>query len=105
MIFAMISGALFRDPEAKAGKNGGAFVAATLKHLDGGRSQFVRLTAFDPEARAELAGLGKGDALAIVGRLSTEIFKPENGEPRVSLSIIADRILPLRKQDTQRKSR
>ena len=96
-IIALLSGSLHKDPETKTGKNG-PFVCATLKHLDGGgHPQFARVVAFDQEARDELASLSKGDGLAVTGRLEAEIYSPEGEPPRVSVSLIADRVTPLRK--------
>jgi single-stranded DNA-binding protein len=95
-ILALVTGSLFRDPERREGKNG-PFLCATLKHLDGGHAEFVRVLAFDDEARGELGALAKGDALSVTGRLETELFEKEGHPPRVSLTIFADRILPLKK--------
>lgn len=105
MILAMINGALYRDPEARTSKSGGEFVAATVKHLDGGRTQFVRVVAFDAEPRADLAGLGKGDALTVTGRLEAEVYEKAGEPPRVSMSIVADRVVSLRRQDAGQKGK
>lgn len=95
-ILSLVSGTLHRDPETRAGKKGD-FTIATVKHLDGGgRAQFVRVTAFDPDAAAELAGLSKGDAVTVTGRLEAEIYQKDGEPPRVSLSIVAERVVALK---------
>jgi single-stranded DNA-binding protein len=68
-----------------------------VKHLDSGHAQFVRIVCFEADAAAELASLSRGDGLTITGRLDAEIYAPEGQKPRVSFSVVADRITPLRK--------
>lgn len=95
-ILAMISGSLHKDPETKTTKGGAPFVSATVKHLDGGHAQFVRIVAFDVEARDELAALSKGDGVTVTGRLEAEAYQKDDAPARVSLSIIAERVTVLK---------
>jgi hypothetical protein len=63
---------------------------------DGNNFQFVRFVAFSESVQGELLRLTDGDALSIQGALKAELYRHDGGEPKVSLSIIADHILPLR---------
>jgi single-stranded DNA-binding protein len=97
MIFALISGQLFRNPKSCTSKGGRAYTAATVKISDATGSQFVRIMAWSDHARAELEPLQDGAALSISGKLEAQLYAPNGAEPRVSLSIIADQVLVLKK--------
>jgi Single-strand binding protein family len=97
MIAALISGSLFRPPEQRTAKSGKPFIMASVKIKDGDSIQFVRLFAFSESAQAELARLAEGDALTAQGSLKAEVYEA-NGEHRVSLTLIADAVLPLRRE-------
>ncbi|MGO8738796.1 single-stranded DNA-binding protein [Rhodoblastus sp.] len=96
-IFALVSGSLFRDPKSQISKAGKPYVTATIKVSDGTESSFVRVTAFSDGVRAELVGLKDGAAISVTGRLKAELYDPGNGAARVSMSIIADQVMVLRK--------
>jgi single-stranded DNA-binding protein len=97
--FALISGSLFKAPERKVSKNGNAFATATIKmRADDNKSEFWRLVTFSETAVEELMRLGEGDNLSAQGQMKAELYQPEGKEPRVSLSIIADTVQPLRAQ-------
>jgi single-stranded DNA-binding protein len=101
---ALVTGVFFRAPEQRTSKAGKPFVTATIRVKDGDASQFWRITAFSESAQAELMRLGEGDALAVQGSFRAELYQPEGGEPKVSLSIIADRVLALRQPPKERKA-
>jgi single-stranded DNA-binding protein len=96
MIAALVQGTLVRAPEQKTSKAGHSYVSATLKVRDGDATQWVRVTAFSNTAQADLLRLADGDALSAQGRLSAEIYTGIDNIPKISLSIVADQILPLR---------
>ncbi len=102
-IQALISGSVFRKPEKKISKNGKEFTAGTLRCQDGESFQFVRFVAFSESAQAELMRLDDGDSVSVQGPLKAELFTPEGGEARVSLSIVAAQALPLRAPPRERK--
>jgi single-stranded DNA-binding protein len=104
MTYALVSGSLFRAPEQKTSKAGKPYVAATIRAKDGEESQWWRVTAFSETAQAELMRLVDGDACSIQGAFKAELYQPEGGEPKVSLSIIADRVLALRQPPKERKA-
>lgn len=97
--YALISGALFRAPEQKTSKGGKSYAVATVKaRADDNRSEFWRLTVFSESALTELMRLREGDSVSVQGPMKAELYKPEGGEPRISLSLIADSVQPLRAQ-------
>ncbi len=95
-ILALVSGQIFKAPESRTSKNGKAFVSGTLRFKDDESSQFVRFVAFSESVQAELMRLVDGDSLSVQGAMKAVMYQPEGGEPRVSLSIIADQVLSLR---------
>jgi single-stranded DNA-binding protein len=102
--FAIVTGALFRAPEQRTSKSGKPFVTATIRAKDGEASQWWRITAFSETAQAELMRLVDGDACSVQGAFKAELYQPEGGEAKVSLSIIADRVLALRQPPKERKA-
>jgi single-stranded DNA-binding protein len=102
-VFALVTGQLFRAPEQRTSKAGKPFTTATIRAKDGDASQWWRVTAFSETAQAELMRLGDGDACSVQGAFKAELYQPEGGEPKVSLSIAADRVLALRQPPRERK--
>jgi single-stranded DNA-binding protein len=105
MIHALISGTLFRAPDERIAKSGKSFVTATVKIRDGEGSQFIRATAFSNSAQSELLRLSDGDALAVQGRLTTEIYAAADGSNKISLSVIAEHVLALRQPPKKREAK
>jgi single-stranded DNA-binding protein len=101
----LATGTLTKAPESRVSKNGHAFVMATLRVTVGNEAQFWRLFVFSESAQAELMRLGEGDALACQGVPKFELFRPEAGEPRVSLSLTVDHVLALRQPPKERKKK
>jgi single-stranded DNA-binding protein len=101
----LLQGSLAKAPESRVSRQGNAFSMATLRVSNGNESQFWRLFVFSESAQAELMRLGEGDALACQGTPKFELFRPEAGEPRVSLSITVDHVLALRQPPKERKKK
>ena len=57
MIFALVTGVLFRAPEQRTSKAGKPFVTATIRAKDGEASQWWKVAAFSESAQAELMRL------------------------------------------------
>ena len=89
----LISGKLFRDPEAKTSRGGKPYTLATVKVGQGEDVQWWRVMAFGDADRDELISLRNGDAVAVSGPLKAEMYAPNGNEPRLSLSVMADRII------------
>jgi single-stranded DNA-binding protein len=93
--YALIAGQLFRAPERRTSKAGKPFVTATIFVKDGEAAQWWKLLAFSESAQAELMRLADSDALSVQGQLKAETYE-KDGVTRLSLSVIADRVLALR---------
>jgi single-stranded DNA-binding protein len=102
--FAVVTGSLFKTPEKRTSKAGKPFVTATIRAKDGDASQWWRVTAFSEGVQTELMRLADGDAVSVQGSFKAELYQPDGGEPKVSLSIIADRVLALRQPPKERKA-
>lgn len=100
----LLTGALFHAPEQRISKAGKPFVTATVRVKDGEAAQWFRVSAFSESAQAELMRLGDGDALAVQGAIKAELYTPGGGEPRISLSIVADQVLTLRQPPRTKKA-
>lgn len=102
-VFAILSGTLFKAPEQRQSRNGNSFATATMKVASGSDAQFWRVFVFSESAQSELMRLQQGDALSVQGVPKFELYRPDNGEVRVSLSLTADHILALRQPPRERK--
>jgi single-stranded DNA-binding protein len=101
----LVTGSLFRAPERRTSKAGRPFVVATLKVRDGDALQFWRITVFSESAMTELHRLREGDSLSVQGAFKAELYKPEGGEPKLSLSMVADHVLAVRQPPKERKAK
>ncbi len=99
----LLQGKLERAPETRVSRNGNQFAISTIRVSAGNELQFWRVFVFSESAQTEIARLGEGDAVAVQGTPKFEIWRPENGEPRVSLSVTADHVLALRQPPRERK--
>jgi single-stranded DNA-binding protein len=104
MIYALVSGALFKASEARTSKAGKPFVTATIRAKDGETTLWWKVVAFSESAQAELMRLGDGDAVSVQGSFQVELYTPDGGETKLSLSIVADRVLALRQPPKERKA-
>jgi single-stranded DNA-binding protein len=105
MTAALVAGALFKTPEQKTSKTGKPFVTATIKVRDGEAFQWWRITVFSESAQAELMRLGEGDVLSAQGHLTAGLYTKDNGETKITFSIVADHILALRQPPRERKAK
>ena len=104
MIAVLVHGALHRMPESRMSKAGKPFAMATLTVNEGSARQFVKCFAFGETAQAELMRLKEGEQVAVQGSLKAGVYTPTDGEPRVSLAISADHVLPLRQPPRTKKA-
>jgi single-stranded DNA-binding protein len=105
MITALVTGALFKAPESRTSKSGKPFVTATIRAKDGDAMTFIRIVAFYETVQAELLRLREGDSLSVQGAFKAELYKPEGGEPKLSLSMVADHVLALRQPPKDRQAK
>jgi single-stranded DNA-binding protein len=101
--FAIVTGALFRAPERRVSKSGKPFVTATIRVKDG-EVQWWKIVAFSEGVQTELMRLGDGDALSVQASFKAALYRPDVGELKVSLSIIADHVLALRQPPKVRRA-
>lgn len=82
--------------EARTTKAGRAMAVLTTVVTDSGTDDAVWCTVLAFEDLAErLAGLTKGAEIYAKGRLKADLYTPEGGEPRVSLTLMASSIEPM----------
>jgi single-stranded DNA-binding protein len=105
MIAVLVTGALFKAPEGRTSKSGKPFVTATIRAKDGDAMTFIRIVAFSETAQTELLRLREGDSLSVQGAFKAELYKPEGGEPKLSLTVFADHVLALRQPPRERKTK
>ena len=105
--FVLVTGVLFKPAEEKtSSKTGRTFVSATLKCGETGDAEFWSITAFSQSAQAELLRLGVGDALSAQGKARFELWHPrDGGEVKISRSLFADAVLPLKAALRERKKK
>jgi single-stranded DNA-binding protein len=94
MIHALTTGVIFREVEQRTSKAGNASSTATIRLRDG---MFARVTVFGESAQ-DFLQLRYGDAVAVHGKLKAELY-----QGKISLSIVADKVLPLREEQEGRK--
>jgi single-stranded DNA-binding protein len=95
--FALVTGTLWKNPEQRtSSRTGKLFTVATIRAgSDDSVSDFWSITAFSESAQAELLRLSAGDALSAQGKARFELYTSNNGT-KISRSIVADAVLPLR---------
>jgi single-stranded DNA-binding protein len=93
--YALVSGALFREPERRMSKAGKPFMTATIRTKDGESTQWWKLVAFSETVQAELMRLADGDAISVQGAFKVETYE-KDGVTKISLSVVADHVLALR---------
>jgi single-stranded DNA-binding protein len=99
---ALISGKLQNDPATRPTRNGGQVTFFKLRVANGASLEWWDVSTFSDTARAELEGLGEGDALSAVGALRVETYE-HNGEKRIALKLTADRVLVLKPKPKEAK--
>ncbi len=100
---AFAAGELIRDPEARAGANGNPYVTALVRVGEA----LVSVTAFDDTLRERLAGLERGEMIAVSGRLQARPYLDRDGKPQAGLSILAGEIMtaPARRSQAAARAR
>jgi single-stranded DNA-binding protein len=99
----LVTGALFRAPEQRTSKAGKAFWTATIKAKGDDALAWWKIIVFSESAGADLLRLSDGDAVSAQGALRVETYD-KDGMTKVSLTCIADAVLPLRAAPKERKA-
>lgn len=102
---ALIVGALFKAPEVKTSKAGKPYATATLKVVVGSdAAEFWQLLVFPEAAQSEVMRLRAGDKLSAQGRFTCEPYVARDGATKISRTLFADAVLPLRAAPRERRS-
>jgi len=91
----LITSGLQRAAEQKTSASGKPYTIATLRVKADDAQQFFRVMAFDPELQTALLDMKSGDGVSVTGRLSAELYTGKDNQPRLSLSVMADQVLPI----------
>ncbi len=98
MIRAQLGGRLASDPVSKTSAAGKPYAHANVRaDTDGESATWARLLAFG-DAADRLLSLRRGDAFSAVGQLKVGLYRPENGEVRLDLTLLADELLSVRRK-------
>ena len=93
----LLTGRLTRDPEMRSlasGKNVTTFTVATNEFLGGGREKAEYTSVVTWDRLAEIAGayLGKGQQVAIEGRLQTRSWDDDRGQRHWKTEVVANHV-------------
>jgi len=102
-VHVLVQGAIYGPPKAQNARNGNPFVTFAVRVQTGGESAFWRILVFGETAREQAAALRDGDAVAVRGVPRFDIYAPPGKAARVSLSVMAEGILPLKAPPRERK--
>jgi hypothetical protein len=94
---ALISGSVQRIEHLLTRDTRKPFASVKVRFKNDGEVVICGVLFYAPSLLAELVGVGEGDAVSVVGSLRCKIFEAQSG-PRVSLTMIADKMLVLRRQ-------
>lgn len=90
-VTALITGKLVSQPEQRTGSSGKPFTTARMLAGTEDENVPVSIIAFGPAAE-QLAALGKGDTVALAGRMKPKVWL-KDGEPMVALDMVVDGLL------------
>ena len=93
----LLTGRLTRDPEMRSlasGKNVTTFTVATNEFLGGGRekAEYTAVVTWDRLAEVAGAYLGKGQQVAIEGRLQTRSWDDDRGARHWKTEVVANHV-------------
>lgn len=92
---ALISGVLHDAPTMKTSKAGKEFCIGKIKDDSTNPATWASIVCFDEQA-ATLAGMKKGKALSVSGKLTVDVYQPAQGEPRANISITCDSLITMK---------
>jgi hypothetical protein len=105
-VHVLVSGSIFREPQQRTSQAGRRFVSATIKVSgESGNGEFWACLAFGDSTQAELLRLGIGDTLSAQGAAKIELYTASDGKTKISRTVFADHVMPLRQPPRERKPR
>lgn len=89
-------GRLGKDAESRTTRTNKPMTVLTVAvdTKDGDAATWCTVLAFE-ELAERLAGLIKGTGLYVRGKLKADLYTPQGGEPRVSLTLLASHVEPM----------
>jgi single-stranded DNA-binding protein len=106
-VAVLISGSIFKEPQARTSQSGKRYVIATIKATttDNSGSDFWSALAFGDTAGADLMLLAVGERLAVQGAMKVETFTANDGTTKISRTVFVDHVMALRQPPKERKSK
>lgn len=99
------TGRLGRDAESRTSRNGNPMaILNVIADTDEEGATWINVLCFK-ELATQVAELKKGERVYCKGTLKAELWQPENGEPRINLTLLANVVQPheLKKPAAKRK--
>lgn len=93
---AILNGRLTKAPELKqtnSGKSVCGFTIAVDRNRDREKTDFIPIVAWGKTAEFVNQWFGKGDLIAIVGRIEVRNYEDKNGNKRTATEVIAEEAL------------
>jgi single-stranded DNA-binding protein len=98
--YVLVSGKIFRPPEARTSKAGKEYATCTIKEGQGEHVVWWSVAAFGDRAH-ELLRLHDADPISVSGQLTVETYE-KAGEIRLQFKVIADQIASPRLSQRER---
>ncbi len=93
---------LSKDAESRTTKTGKPMALLSTVVSDGDADTWVSILAFEDQAE-QVAALPKGTEVYARGKIKAALYRPEGGEPRVSLTLLATHVEPMTLERKPRK--
>jgi single-stranded DNA-binding protein len=100
--FALVSGTLAADPQARISSNGKPFAIGSIRAGDGDDALFISWIAFGEHVK-RLVDFGKGDALAIGGKAKLTQWVGKDGVKRHGVSLVVETVAAAKPAPQPRK--
>lgn len=92
----LVTGTIWRKPELRKTKTGKTFCTAKIRETnDDGDHVYWAINAFGDDAITELMSAGDGDLVSCRGKLMADVYTPPGRDPRVNLTVSANKIVTL----------
>jgi single-stranded DNA-binding protein len=100
--FALVSGTLAADPQARISSNGKPFATGSIRAGDGDDAVFISWIAFGEHVK-RLVDFGKGDALALGGKAKLTQWVGKDGVERHGVSLVVETVAAAKPEPRARK--
>lgn len=104
-IDALVSGTLWKKPEARRTSAGKPFATASVRAAAGdGEVLFVSVVAFSDSAQRTLLAMDDGDSVSLAGSLKIGTYEARDGSVKPNVSIVASKVLTAYHVQRKRKT-